>query len=295
MQIQCLGAGVMSSAFAHVQALKHDVHVYPTPYDTELCQEINTAKRDVRFTVGLPSRLKFSEELLSNPDLIVIGVSSLGIQWAIELCQKYQAEVPVILLTKGIIQHDDCLVSIAEYVQKKVNQPICALTGPCIAKDLANGSDTFVEISGDGDLSYLSQCLSVENMNVRPMHNIGSACWMAALKNVYAMVIGANSTTSNKRAFTVTMALLEMKQWLKDKGLDNNVDCLSGVGDLLVTAQHGRNGRFGSFVAQGLSREEVLNNHMLGETVEGLKVLDLLIQHEDISQYRLILAFLEQL
>ncbi|MDC3180957.1 hypothetical protein OAT84_02310 [Gammaproteobacteria bacterium] len=295
MKIQCLGAGVMSSAFAHVQALNHEVWVLPTEFDQQIIDGIRSTGVDQRFQVDLPARLTYSKKVAVQPNLLVVGVSSIGIDWALEQCRRFSDDIPLLLLTKGLIESDQGLIPIAKYVQSSARHPVYTLTGPCIAQDLANGSETFVELSGTVFNQLLANELSIAHMHVAYMPNLEAACWLAALKNVYAMIVAANSATPNLKSSYFTRAVAEMSQWLSDKGIDASPVCLSGIGDLLVTIDHGRNGRFGRFIAQGYRREEVLQSQMRGVTVEGLKVLDDLKKNEDLSRYPLISEFITRL
>ena len=47
-------------------------------------------------------------------DVIVVGVSSIGINWFVEEISKYyKKELPMVLLTKGLSIHNDELITIS--------------------------------------------------------------------------------------------------------------------------------------------------------------------------------------
>lgn len=289
MIMQCIGAGVMSSAFAHLQARKHLVSIYPSPFDVAMCQRIDELGSDPRFDKPWPEQLSIVDKIDTSADILVIGVSSQGIEWAIECCKQVHKKAVVILLTKGLIELDGKLISVAAYVDSKVKQDVFAITGPCIAAELANGSDTYVEVSGPQQLTELSDLLSVDHLSVKPFAHMEAACWLAALKNVYAMIISSHDHSANQKANIVCLALKELNKWMAEKSIQADMMSLSGLGDLLVTSERGRNGKFGRLIGQGKKRDEVLSGLMQGETVEGLKVLDLISKHEDLSNYPLII------
>ncbi|UTC24175.1 hypothetical protein MMH89_02925 [Candidatus Comchoanobacter bicostacola] len=288
LNIQVLGAGVMSSAFAHNQANYHNVHIFPTEYDHSVIKSIESKGKDVRFSVSWPSRLVVSSERLIDPDLLVIGVSSAGIDWALSEVARYSKSVPVLLLTKGIVIIAEDLIPIASYVASQIPNPVSAISGPCIAQDLANGGRSYVALAGEMSESV---CQMIQNdcYDVSIVKDMESACWLGALKNCYALAIAAFSSSENARAYWVTCALKEMQTFLSDRsGEASMVTELSGIGDLMVTLAGGRNGQFGGYLQQGMKPNDILNGPMKGKTVEGLMLIKLLAKQDVAQQYPML-------
>ena len=110
-KIIIIGAGAMGCAFA-VPCVdnKNDVTIVGTHLEDELIESINTNKQfHPALKVQLPIEIKFErfEKLQSilqkDIDLIVAGVSSVGIEWfAKQISKNYKENLPVVLLTKGL-------------------------------------------------------------------------------------------------------------------------------------------------------------------------------------------------
>ena len=161
-KILVIGAGAMGSAFC-VPSLenKNDVTLIGTHLENQLIKELK--KKDNFHPIlqtKLPKELrikKFSEmnEVLNNkPDIIVVGVSSLGIDWFIEQISKnFNDNQKIVLLTKGLSIFENKLITISEKIKilldrknfKNIN--ISAVKGPCLAIGLANKIRTGVVIA----------------------------------------------------------------------------------------------------------------------------------------------------
>lgn len=279
MHITCIGCGVMASAFAIAQGSKHTMSMIPSAYDEEIVDCIKDSQFDPRLACPWPESIKFVETP-TQCDLLVIGVSSMGVDWAksvaLTLMEKHR--VPVLLLTKGLIEDHHGFLLLTEYFSKALQTEVLAITGPCIAKELAHQKPTAVEISGHTtSLSVsLSQALSLPFYHVYPNQDTKGCQLLAALKNVYAIHVGM-AVDMNERAYRFSQSIQEMGVLVEQLGGDpSTASGLSGLGDLYVTVQGGRNGKFGGYLASGMRPEEILSGPMQGVTVEGYDVLQLL-------------------
>ena len=124
-KIVIIGAGAMGSAFA-LPCLdnNHDTNIIGTHLEDDFIE--NLKKKD-NFHPGLNTKIpkeikffkfeKFDELLNSKIDLIVLGISSKGIEWvADQLSKLYKSkELPkLLMLTKGLSIHKK------DYYRKKV-------------------------------------------------------------------------------------------------------------------------------------------------------------------------------
>ena len=91
----------------------------------------------------------------------------------------------------------------------------------------------------------------------------------SAIKNIYAMIIGAGihlNTSSN----LFQKSLKEMKYLIKFfKGKDETTLGLAGLGDLYVSAAGGRNSKMGYYLGKGYKFEVAKKKFMPNDTVEG--------------------------
>ncbi len=284
MNITCIGGGVMASAFAVAQSAKHCVRIVPSRYDAQTVTQIQATNRDERLDCQWPKNIAFSTELVAS-DLIVIGVSAAGLDWALEIARELLVlrSCPVLLLTKGLVPTKNGLTPLSVYLSQMLNTPAFAITGPCIAKDLAHGMPTEVEISGED--YHLAQSLSL--LLGTPFYTIHAnrdyiGCqWAAALKNVYAIRVGmANGL--NARSAYYAEALAEMAGFVeRNGGQYKTVMGLSGAGDLYVTSLGGRNGKFGGYLGRGMSAQAIFDGPMKAVTVEGYELAELLFPHTE--------------
>ena len=152
-KIIIIGAGAMGSAFT-VPCLdnNNDVTLVGTHLENELITDIKKNKNfHPALKTNLPPTLKVErfENLKSvienGMDVIVVGVSSIGINWFVEEISKYyKKELPIVLLTKGLSIHNDELITISEKIKILLKEKghsdvnISAIKGPCLATGLAN-------------------------------------------------------------------------------------------------------------------------------------------------------------
>ena len=117
-KIVIIGAGAMGSAFA-LPCLdnNHDINIVGTHLENDFIEEL---KKNNNLHPGLNIKIpqeikifkfgKFDELLKSNVDLIVLGISSKGIEWvADQLSRIYKdSKIPkLLMLTKGLSIYKD--------------------------------------------------------------------------------------------------------------------------------------------------------------------------------------------
>ena len=152
-KIIIIGAGAMGSAFA-VPCLdnKNDVTIVGTHLEDGLIETINSNDHiHPALKTKLPKKIKFERFeklqtiLKENIDIIVCGVSSIGIEWFVQQISKnYKDKLPIVLLTKGLSIVDNELTTLSDKIKNflkkeghsKIN--ISAIKGPCLAAGLAN-------------------------------------------------------------------------------------------------------------------------------------------------------------
>src|SRR5262245_16456884 len=113
--ITILGAGVMGSAMVLPSRDKgHEVRLVGTHLDQAIIDSVRQSGRHPRLNVKLPEGVKafphseFAQALGNDTDLIILGVSSAGIGWAIDrLCEALTKPIPVMMITKGLMPMED--------------------------------------------------------------------------------------------------------------------------------------------------------------------------------------------
>ncbi|GAK55601.1 putative NAD-dependent glycerol-3-phosphate dehydrogenase [Candidatus Vecturithrix granuli] len=319
-KIVILGAGVMGSAFSlPLSDAGQQVRLVGTHLDRAWIEAIRRDGVHPKLNATLPENVvpftydQLGEALGDNTDLIVLGVSSPGVDWAIrQLGPLLKKPIPILMLTKGLLARDNRLHilpdvvcdGLAEYGVKGV--PVGAVGGPCLARELAVRHDCCVVITYR-DQTLLDWVLSL--VNVPYYHTQSStdiigveAC--AALKNFYALAITYPRGLSEKirkanneaqlyslESGLFTLVMTEMRYMVKFLGgTDATVDGWAGSGDLYGTCQIGRNGRMGRLLGFGLPYKETKAKYMPDDTVEGADValtigatVEYLIEHRHLD------------
>jgi glycerol-3-phosphate dehydrogenase (NAD(P)+) len=304
-----VGAGVMGSAMALPLCDRgYIVSIVGTPLDDVTITALQTNHLHPKLNVTLPKtvRAHFHHEYNSDDsDLIVLGVASAGVPWAIEkLRTVLKKQTPVLMITKGLSVQMEPL---AHVVSGALHVPVAAIAGPCIAGELASRRPTgTVIVSHDFALALrLGEELQTEYYHPRPSIDVVGVEICAAFKNFFAIAVGwAHSATLNNNAAAILFdqAIREMMVLVKSfGGSAESVWGMPGAGDLYVTCQAGRNARLGQHLGRGLSYSAVKSGPMQHDTIEGaelgLAVADYILnsQRLDMSKLPLTLALLKTL
>lgn len=300
-KILILGAGVMGSSLA-VPALDngHEVVLAGTHLDTDIIEALKVDRtKHPTLRAPLPAQIsplqidEVGEERGRDADIIVIGVSSPGITWAIDqLLRLLDRPKPVALVTKGLSeagQSRPCAFTerVGEALREKGlgDVPLIGIGGPCIARELALRQPTSVVFASEDSAvaAAFAQIMQTENYRVHVSDDLTGVEACAALKNFFAIGVSAMisrhvlagdeppAAAKNPTAAAFNQAIREMAglaAWIG--GRRETAFDLAGVGDLHVTVGGGRNSRLGQYLGKDLSLREVMEGPLKGETVEGI-------------------------
>lgn len=293
--ILILGAGVMGSALAVPAADNgHRVLLVGTPLDAEPIARMKVSggvhpKLDAPLpeSVTCLADAELAPAHMEAADLVVVGVSSPGISWAVgRLNETMRGARPIAFVTKGLDRRGEDVVTFAESLPEKLPhmRPFVGIGGPCIARELANRQPT-LSVYASRDRAVAA---SVADLLRTPRYRLAveddvtgvEAC--AALKNFYAIGVSAMQTryldgaradgqAKNPTAAAFTQAVREMAVLCERLGgrRETAFD-LAGVGDLHVTVGGGRNSRLGYGLGAGRTVPDVMAGELAGETVEGI-------------------------
>ena len=303
-KIIIIGAGAMGSAFA-VPCLENqnEVTLVGTHLEDDL---INNIKSNNNFhpalNIELPSKLKVEkfEKLQSilegEVDIIVAGVSSVGIEWFVnQISKNYKKNTPIILLTKGLAIEDNELITLSDKIKKLLKEKghgevnISAIKGPCLAAGLAYKMRTGTVIANPDikETEKLKKIISTNYYSTEVSDDLTGIELSGAIKNIYSMLIGASEGLSNSKApkeiqskyYLNTSASLihrsisEMVEFVSYYG--GKVDTvygLAGLGDLYVSAIGGRNSLMGKYLGEGYLYKDAKEKFMKNITVEGAQL-----------------------
>ena len=302
-KIVIIGAGAMGSAFA-LPCLdnNHDVNIVGTHLEDKFIEEL---KKKNNLHPGLSSKIpqeikifkfeKFDQVLRSNIDLIVLGISSKGIEWvADQLSRIYNDEnIPkILMLTKGLSIHNNQYELLVDKLERlladrKINKiNISAVGGPCLAAGLANRVHSSVVIANK-DIKTAKKIADMLNTNyyhTSYSDDLNGVEVSAAIKNIFSMAVGAakglcsqnisnevrEKNYLNTASALIKQSIYEMEIFVEHlKGKKETVKGLAGLGDLYVSSGGGRNAKMGSYIGEGLTFSEAKKTKMEKVTVEG--------------------------
>ena len=288
-KILIIGAGAMGSAFTFPCVDNgHSVTLIGSPLEDKLIDRLNRSKRFHKtLDCYLPKKLKLFkadklfESFKLKPNLVVIGVNSMGIEWIGKILAKFHnPKVPIILLTKGLtIFHKRIeplsykLLSIIKKDQfsKFKNLSITSVAGPCIAKSLAKRKMTSVVFSNEflENAKKNKKIFETNYYKIECSKYHKSVQYCAAIKNFYSMIIGSVSDL-NTASVIFYKSFLEMSKFIKlYGGYEKTAYGLAGLADLHVSSAGGRNSKMGKYLGEGYTYKKAKSKFMKHETVEG--------------------------
>ena len=302
-KIVVIGAGAMGTAFA-LPCLdnNHDINIVGTHLENDFIEKL---KKNRNIHPGLNTEIpdqikifkfeKFDELLNSNIDLIVLGISSKGIEWvADQLSRLFKGKnLPnLLMLTKGLSIHKnnyELLVDKLErlLVDKGITKTnISAVGGPCLAAGLANRVHSSVVIANK-DINTAKKIANMLNTNyyhTSYSDDLNGVEVSAAIKNIFSMAVGAAKGLCSKNisdeareknylntaSALIKQSIFEMEIFVEHlKGKKETVKGLAGLGDLYVSSGGGRNAKMGAYIGEGLTFSEAKKTKMEKITIEG--------------------------
>ncbi|PST18657.1 glycerol-3-phosphate dehydrogenase [Mesorhizobium plurifarium] len=292
--ILILGAGVMGTALAVPASDNgHTVLLAGTPLDTVPVARMKSRgihpKLDAQLagTVTILADEELGPEHAEAADLVVVGVSSPGIAWAVDrLNRLLRTKKPVAFVTKGLDREGERIATYAETVPAQIAnmETFIGIGGPCIARELANRYPTSsIYASHDRTAAaFAADLMRTPYYRLTPGVDVTGVEACAALKNFFAIGVSAMQTrypdrlradgqSKNPAAAAFNQAAQEMALLCERIGGSRNTAFdLAGIGDLHVTVGGGRNSRLGHGLGLGRTVSEVMTGELGGETVEGI-------------------------
>ena len=290
--ILTIGAGVMSSAISIPASDNgHKIKILGTDFDGEIIKHIKEFQSHPSFNNKFNDNISalFSQDLnqsiIDSSDLIIIGVSSKGIDWFIETFKKFNTDKKnFLLITKGLYinkkKYIDILPNKIKEQIKGIN--IVAVAGPCKALELADKIPTHICFTSENvnHSNKISLLFKNDYYFVSVSDDILGIEFCSAIKNVYAIAVGIAQTfygednLKNPESAIFSQSLYEMSKLIYQFGGNlNSAYGLAGLGDLYVTSSNGRNKLLGQLLGKRIPYESIMNKELKDSTVEGAVLL----------------------
>lgn len=296
-----LGAGVMGTSFAlPLSDRGMDIRLVGTHLDRALVAGMKANRVHGRLKAEIGARITVfddteMEAAFAEPaDLIVIGISTPGVDWAVETLSAHMRGNPALLmLTKGISERPEGIEILPDYLIRQFasrgvqHGPIGAVGGPCIAGELAVRRDTtaIIGFREPGLAAHWAEAVTTPYYELRHTSDLVGLEICAALKNFFAIGVSVpqgraegqvavnGAGMHNATASLFNQAVNELTDIVRASGGDPaTATGLAGLGDLHVTCQAGRNSKLGKLLGSGFTYRAAMDGPLKGETVEGTLV-----------------------
>ena len=278
-KILVIGAGAMGAAFTFPLVDNNHNVTLTEPYNKDLQ---NKLLKKNKFHQALKLKLskkvfieKFSSELLDEKwDLIVVAVSSIGIEMVRRYLKNIKKKISILVLTKGLKydRNNNKIITMSEQLSKgNQNLNISVLKGPCLAKELAKKIKSYTVIANQNIniAKNIGKLISTKYYKTEYSSDVKGVEFSSAIKNIYSMIIGSGEGDNTASAL-FRKSLDEMEYLIKYfRGKKETVHGLAGVGDLYVSAVGGRNSKMGEYLGKGYTFKIAKNKFMRNDTVEG--------------------------
>ena len=278
-KVLIIGAGAMGAAFSFPLLDNNNKVTLTEPYNAKLLNKlINKRKFHPSLKITLPKKLlikRFSSQLLFEKwDLIVVAVSSVGIELVKKYLKNLNKKTYLLILTKGLKfdRKIKKIITMSEQLDlrnKKLN--ISVLKGPCLAKELARKIKSYTVIANKNVriARQIGKLVSAKYYKTEYSSDVRGIEFSSAIKNIYSMVIGSGEGNNTSSAL-FRKSFDEMEYLIQHfKGKKETVRGLAGLGDLYVSAVGGRNSKMGEYLGKGYTFTQAKKKFMRNDTVEG--------------------------
>ena len=302
-KIVIIGAGAMGTAFAYpCLDNNHDINIIGTHLENDFIDKIkNNNNLHPSLNTQIPEAIKllkfnnFEDTLKSDVDLIVLGISSKGIEWISDQLSKIYkgTKIPnLLMLTKGLSVYENKYELLVDKLKRLLSAKgidsvnVSAVGGPCLAAGLANRVHSSVVIANEdaNTAKKIADMLNTDYYHTSYSDDLNGVEVSSAIKNIFSMAVGAakglcsknisnevrDKNYLNTASAIIKQSIHEMEIFVEFlDGKKETVKGLAGLGDLYVSSGGGRNAKMGSYIGEGLTFSEAKKTKMEKITVEG--------------------------
>ena len=290
-KIAVLGGGSFGTVLANLAASNgHNVSLWVRDSDQAL--RINSEGANIIYhpELKLSENILASdtlEEVLKDASMVFIATPSIIFEQIIKrISNLIEDDSYIISCTKGILGNP--FRSLSEIIRERVGNTLGVLSGPNLAKEIADkkvaGS---VIASSDNELiNSVKSVLSSQTFKIYSSDDMQGVEFAGALKNIYAIICGMADSLEvgeNALGLILTRSMAEMSRFAVAKGANPMTFLgLAGMGDLVATctSKLSRNYQLGYNLGKGMKIDEA--KEKIGQVAEGIRTLEV-IKNESIE------------
>jgi len=283
-KVAVLGGGSFGTVLANLAA-SNGFNVSLWVRDSDQALRINSEGANTSYH----PELKLSEnivasdnlnEVLDNAEIIFIATPSIIFEKIVDRISEFiDPDSYIISCTKGIL--DDPYRSLSEIISIKLANKIGVLSGPNLAKEIAENklAGTVIASPDEDLLIAVKSVLSSKHFKIYSSKDMQGVELAGALKNIYAIVCGMAESLEvgeNAIGLILTRSMAEMSRFAVAKGANPITFLgLSGMGDLVATCMSNlsRNYQLGFNIGTGMTLLEAKNK--VGQVAEGVRTLEI--------------------
>ena len=282
-KVAVLGGGSFGTVLANLAA-SNGFNVSLWVRDSDQALRINSEGANTSYhpELKLSENIVASEnlsEVLENAEIIFIATPSIIFEKIVDRISEFiKNDSFIISCTKGIL--DDPYRSLSEIISVKLKNKIGVLSGPNLAKEIAENklAGTVIASLDEDLLSTVKSVLSSKHFKIYSSKDMQGVELAGALKNIYAIVCGMAESLKvgeNAIGLILTRSMAEMSRFAVAKGANPITFLgLAGMGDLMATCTStlSRNFQLGELLAEDLSLSEA--KEKVGQVAEGARTLE---------------------
>jgi len=290
-KIAVLGGGSFGTVLANLAA-SNGYSVSLWVRDSEQALRINSEGANTTYhpELKLSENIEATdslEEVLKDASMVFIATPSIIFQQIIQrISNLIEDDSYLISCTKGILGKP--FRPLSEVITEKVGNTLGVLSGPNLAKEIANNKVAgSVIASPDNELiNSVKSVLSSQTFKIYSSNDMQGVEFAGALKNIYAIICGmADSLKVGENAIglILTRSMAEMSRFAVAKGANPITFLgLAGMGDLVATctSKLSRNYQLGYNLGKGMKIDKA--KEKIGQVAEGIRTLEV-IKNESIE------------
>ncbi len=284
-KVVVLGGGSFGTVLANLAA-SNGYKVALWVRDSEQALRINSEGTNTTYhpELKLSQNIQASDsldEVMDGASVVFIATPSIIFEKIINRISTIVADnAYIISCTKGIL--GEPFRSLSEIIRTKIKNPIGVLSGPNLAKEIAEEkvAGTVIASNNNDLIDSVKEILSSKTFKIYSSNDLQGVELAGALKNIYAIICGMAESLrvgENAIGLILTRSMAEMSRFAVAKGANPITFLgLSGMGDLVATctSKLSRNYQLGYNLGEGMNVKQAKD--AIGQVAEGIRTLEVI-------------------